>query len=193
MEPGRRTLILPVRMRPELKEPLGDLIEGEPGEAMARLKEILREKVPPMFASVGDFVTANALEACLDPDIIVIDHRIMRADVDPLEHDRPEIFVRNQPGTINAGAYRALEGAVTLKRRLAVIVEGEEDLLVLPLMAVMPEGSVIVYGQPGKGVVVVTIDEERRRWVLDFMNRMEEAGAEDRADIDEGQPPDRAA
>ncbi len=186
MKPGRKTLILPVHMRPELKEPLGDLIEGEPGEAMTSLKEILREKDPPMFASVGDFVTANALEACLDPDIIVVDHRIMRVEVDPLEHDRPEVFVRNRPGTINAGAYRTLEGAITLKRRLAVIVEGEEDLLVLPLMAVMPEGSMIVYGQPGKGVVVVTIDEERRRWVLDFMNRMEEAEAEDRADIDEG-------
>jgi uncharacterized protein (UPF0218 family) len=60
-----------------------------------------------------------------------------------------------------------------LKRRLAVVVKGEEDLLVLPLLAEMPIGSVIAYGQPHEGLVVVTVSEERRDWAREFLNRME--------------------
>jgi uncharacterized protein (UPF0218 family) len=41
-------------------------------------------------------------------------------------------------------------------------------------MAMMPIGSVIVYGQPREGMVVVTLTEERRRWAKDFMADMEE-------------------
>ncbi|MCK4400253.1 DUF359 domain-containing protein, partial [Candidatus Bathyarchaeota archaeon] len=73
-----------------------------------------------------------------------------------------------------AEAQRVLRDAITLKKRLGVVVEGEEDLLVLPLMAMMPIGSVIVYGQPREGMVVVTLTEERRRWAKDFMAEMEE-------------------
>ncbi len=52
-------------------------------------------------------------------------------------------------------------------------MEGEEDLLVLPLLAEMPLGSVIAYGQPHEGLVVVTVSEERRDWARRFLNRME--------------------
>jgi len=38
----------------------------------------------------------------------------------------------------------------------------------------MPVGSVVVYGQPREGMVVVTLTEERRRWAKEFMNTMEE-------------------
>jgi len=56
---------------------------------------------------------------------------------------------------------------------LAIIVEGEEDLLVLPLMADMPLGSVIIYGQPNEGLVIITITEERQNWARNFINQME--------------------
>jgi uncharacterized protein (UPF0218 family) len=127
-------------MRAGLKKPLGLLLEGEPDETVARLKEILEAQNPPMFATVGDFVSGNILAKGLKPDIVVVDNRIMRA----------------------------------LKKRLAVVVEGEEDLLVLPLMVVIPAGSVIIYGQPREGLVVVTVTEERRAWARGFMEKMEE-------------------
>jgi len=163
-------------MRRELKEPLALLVEGEPHETAARLVELLRRLKPAMFASVGDVSSKNLLEAGLEPDIVVIDHRVMRVSVEPLSFgDRVEIHTRNPPGTIDADAWRALEEAVILKRRVAVIVEGEEDLLVLPLIALMPTGSVIAYGQPSRGMVVVEVTEERKRWAGSFMERMEES------------------
>jgi hypothetical protein len=129
-----------------------------------------------MFATVGDYVTQHIIEADIHPDIAVIDHRIMREDVEPLEFQGEKIYVKNPPGSITIEAQEMLHKAITFNRKLGVVVEGEEDLLVLPLMAMMPTGSVIVYGQPREGMVVVTLTEERRRWAKNFMTMMEEKG-----------------
>ena len=39
----------------------------------------------------------------------------------------------------------------------------------------MPLGSLIVYGQPREGMVLVEVTEERKEWAKDFMARMEDA------------------
>ena len=137
------------------------------------LGRLLEAEEPPMWAAVGDYVTANIFKAGLRPDIAVVDHRVMREDVEPIELGE-SVKVANPPGTLSAEAQRTLHEAITFNKRLGVVVEGEEDLLVLPLMAWMPVGSVVVYGQPREGMVVVTLTEERRRWAKEFMNTMEE-------------------
>jgi len=43
-----------------------------------------------------------------------------------------------------------------------VIVEGEEDLAVIPLALLVAPGSIVIYGQPGEGVVIRRIDEGAR-------------------------------
>jgi uncharacterized protein (UPF0218 family) len=159
-------------MRSELKKPLGKLLKGEPVETAARLKEKLIVK-PPLLAIVGDFVAANLISAGFFPDIVVVDNKTLRVKVNPVKHGLKEINVPNEAATINAEAWLVLRTAVTLKRRVAIIVEGEEDLLVLPLLAEMPLGSVIAYGQPHEGLVVVTVSEKKRDWARRFLNRME--------------------
>ncbi|EMR73100.1 hypothetical protein MCGE09_00122 [Thaumarchaeota archaeon SCGC AB-539-E09] len=162
-------------MRFELKLPLGMLLEGTPSETIKQLRQLLTQYKPPMLAVVGDFTSKNIMESCLDPDIYVIDHRIMREEVEPLEHDKREVYyTNNRPGTVDIEAWRVLKNAVTLKSKASVIVEGEEDLLVLPLILLAPIGSFIVYGQPQKGMVVVEASEERKAWAEEFINRMEE-------------------
>ncbi|MCK4583611.1 GTP-dependent dephospho-CoA kinase family protein [Candidatus Bathyarchaeota archaeon] len=161
-------------MRGDLKTPLGELIRGDVSDNVVVLREILEEKKPPCFATVGDYVTFYVIESGLHPDLAVVDHRVMRQTVEPFKFKRSKVTVSNPAGTIKAEAQRVLRDAITLKKRLGVVVEGEEDLLVLPLMAMMPIGSVIVYGQPREGMVVVTLTEERRRWAKDFMAEMEE-------------------
>ncbi len=44
-----------------------------------------------------------------------------------------------------------------------VFVDGEEDLAVIPLVLASPDGSIILYGQPGEGVVLREVDESARR------------------------------
>ncbi|OGD56473.1 hypothetical protein A3K78_11105 [Candidatus Bathyarchaeota archaeon RBG_13_52_12] len=166
------TLLLPESLRSELKTPLGELYRGEPTETTAKLRDKLMVK-PPLLAVVGDFVAANVIAAGLFPDIVVVDNKTLRVQIKPVVHGLKEVKVPNEAATINAKAWLALRTAVTLKRRVAVVVEGEEDLLVLPLLAEMPLGSVIAYGQPHEGLVAVTVSEERRDWARGFLNRME--------------------
>lgn len=151
------------------------LLEGEPHETADRLREMIQRRRPILFASVGDACSKSLAEAGIQPDIVVVDNRVMRSDADPVDlRDRVVVPSRNPPGTIDAYAWRALEEAARLKRGVAVIVEGEEDLLVLPLIELMPLGSLIAYGQPRAGMVVVEVTEERKRWADSFMRRMEE-------------------
>ncbi len=151
---------------------MGELYRGEPTETTAKLRDKLIVK-PPLLAVVGDFVAANVIAAGLFPDIVVVDNKTLRAQIKPIVHGLKEVNVPNEAATINAKAWLALRTAVTLKRRVAIVVEGEEDLLVLPLLAEMPLGSVIAYGQPHEGLVAVTVSEERRDWARGFLNRME--------------------
>jgi hypothetical protein len=104
---------------------------------------------------------------------VVIDHKIMRKAVDPIEFDREYVNVPNPPGTITAAAQKVLFEAIQCCQTLAIIVDGEEDLLVLPLMAHMPLGSVIIYGQPREGMVVITLTQERRDWANQFLSKMQ--------------------
>ncbi|MFP3951114.1 MAG: GTP-dependent dephospho-CoA kinase family protein [Candidatus Bathyarchaeia archaeon] len=169
-------------MRRELKKPIGKILIGTPEDNAVKMRSVLERVKPPIWASVGDFVSGTLLENHLEPDIIVIDHRIMRIHVEPLELEREAIHAKNRAGTINRDACKALGRAISLKKKVAVIVKGEEDLLVLPLMAMMPNDSLIIYGQPRKGMVIVPVNEEKRRWALDFMERMEEKNTENRRD-----------
>jgi uncharacterized protein (UPF0218 family) len=176
MSRRRITRVLPVAMRAELKRPLGRLFRGPPAETIQQLEEFLEKREPPLFAVVGDFTTENILASKLRPDIVVVDHRIMRITVAPLDYGtRRVIDTKNAQGTIDAEAWEALGEAVTLKSEASVIVEGEEDLLVLPLISLMPLRSVIVYGQPREGMVAVEVTEEMKRWTDDFLTRMEES------------------
>ena len=167
-------LLLPLDKRKDLKVPLGILLRADASLNVQALGRLLDVDKPPMWATVGDYVTRYIIGAGLHPDIAVVDHRVMREEVEPLDLKRYKVKVSNPAGTLSSESQRVLSEAISLKRRLGVVVEGEEDLLVLPLMAWMPIGSVVVYGQPREGMVVVTLTEERRRWAKEFMDTMEE-------------------
>jgi hypothetical protein len=53
-----------------------------------------------------------------------------------------------------------------------VLVEGEEDLLALPLFAMAPDGSVVLYGQPLEGLVVVRITQAKKNQAKNLMDRI---------------------
>jgi uncharacterized protein (UPF0218 family) len=159
----------------DLKDPLGELWPADVSDNVKRLKKFLEENKPPYFATVGDYVTLNILDAGIHPEIAVVDHRIMRQDVDPIEFNCEHLSVSNPPGTITAESQRALYGALEHDSGFRLVADGEEDLLVLPLMAYLPEGSVIVYGQPREGMVVITLTEKNKTWARDFMASMQEA------------------
>ena len=158
-----------------LKDPLGELWAADVSENVERLNKFLEKNKPPYFATVGDYVTSNILEAGIHPEIAVVDHRVMRRDVDPIEFNCEHVSVSNPSGTITAESQRALYRALEHQNGFRLVADGEEDLLVLPLMVYLPVGSVIVYGQPREGMVVITLTESNKTWARDFLASMEEA------------------
>ena len=113
--------------------------------------------------SVGDVVTAGLLAGGFLPAVAVVDGFTERdVPVPPVEVPGARIFrVANPAATLTDELEAAIRDALAHPPAM-IVVDGEEDLAVVPLALAAPEGAALVYGQPGAGVVVSTIDPERR-------------------------------
>lgn len=118
----------------------------------------------PFLISVGDETTLNFLKAGIIPNICVVDFKIQRKSLEnPLF--KADVEIENQPGEIQSTAVTVIKSAIDSMingKKTKIKVNGEEDLLVMPLVMLAPLGSLIVYGQPGLGVDVVEASEEKK-------------------------------
>ena len=79
---------------------------------------------------------------------------------------------KNTKGTISKEAYLTIKKILVEKEQAIIFIDGEEDLLALPLFAMAPKGSVVLYGQPLEGIVLVNITEEKQNQAKDLMNKI---------------------
>jgi len=160
-----------------LKHPLGRLIIGPPERNIQVLKEIVEREKPTKLIAIGDVVASNMMRNHIKVNCIVIDFKSKRQ---PFEHVSLENFevinVKNPAGVITSAAYEAVKEACTKHIQgdsaLAIVVEGEEDLLTLPVVKYAPLGALVVYGQPHVGIVVVKITERIRNYAELIMSKM---------------------
>lgn len=126
-----------------------------------------------IFFSVGDVVTDHLLQAGYPPDVAIIDGQTMRRPHPGVEIPCYRVLqVKNPPGYICDDLVAASGDAVS-SLKTVIQVDGEEDLAVLPLALVAPQGSVILYGQPGEGVVVLEITQSVQDQARLFLERFE--------------------
>lgn len=154
-------------LRTKLTRPIGRLFSVEEVESES-FAEVVREA--PMVITVGDRVTETLAAQGRVPDVQVADSRENRKERAPpdVAYAR-KIEVENPAGTITEGAIEGIREALLGQKPARVAVSGEEDLLVIPVLALAPESAVIFYGQPGEGVVVVKADaksKSRNRAIL---------------------------
>ncbi|MGC9516927.1 MAG: GTP-dependent dephospho-CoA kinase family protein [Methanomicrobiales archaeon] len=149
-------LVLKKEQRSALKKPFGKLYPS---------LEEAKQDFPDydILISVGDVTTRNLLKSGLIPDIGIIDHKIQRKkSKHNIDYDSITLHVENPAGTITNELWSCIEEAFQLLEKnshVLIIVEGEEDLSVLPCILSSPPGSIILYGQPNEGLVVVKADE----------------------------------
>jgi hypothetical protein len=151
---------LPEELRPLLRRPLGRLFQ-DVDQALQAIGK------PKLLASVGDVVTSELIKKGITPDLAVVDHRVMREPIPEemkamLKWPTKTVKVRNPPGTLADELIEALK----LPTPLRIEVEGEEDLATLACGMLLPEGAVVLYGQPGEGVVAVEVTAQKRKEFL---------------------------
>jgi|Deesub1362A_J573_1020465.scaffolds.fasta_scaffold00635_11 hypothetical protein len=175
-------LRLPEEMREDLSKPYGRLYRGNGIEVLIQIEDA---KTCKHLACVGDLVSFYALKAGLKPGVIVVDGKTVREEVLGVERissiavDYTRIDTVNPPGHISCELVSSLKKAVELllkMRKIMVVVDGEEDLAVMPLALLLPDGSLILYGQPGEGVVAFEVDRENKVLILSLMRKMEKVG-----------------
>lgn len=129
-----------------------------------------------MIISVGDRVTLTLLELSTQPHVAVIDLREKREFIGmPRDLSQYRVIETSNPaGIITARAWRDVKEAIeraTEGERVVVLVEGEEDLLGFPAVICAPDCAIVLYGQPGQGIVVIHVDEGRRRDATSLLMR----------------------
>lgn len=165
-------LDLPKSLRSELKTPLGPIYTDT--------QELLADASGPLIA-VGDVVTHHLIRAGETPAVALVDDRTERTDVDDeiaatiTAHDGFDrsVSVRNPQATLSAELLEALVSALDAEGATLIEVDGEEDLAALPAVVLAPVGSSVVYGQPGEGMVLGTVTEDRQRAMRDLLSRMD--------------------
>lgn len=124
--------------------------------------------------TVGDVVTAKTLKAGILPAIAIIDGYTRRLPCPPaLLHQARQILVKNPAGTITDELVDAIQDAADNPPAL-IVVDGEEDLAVLPVILAVPEGGLLLYGQPGEGAVLCTVDQPAKERAQSMLNLFEE-------------------
>ncbi|MEM2905349.1 MAG: DUF359 domain-containing protein [Candidatus Bathyarchaeia archaeon] len=170
-EVNARTLTPELRMR--LKAPLGRLFTGDEGRAAREAWSQVLSDCPAKIIVVGDRVTLDSAGLNVRADLYIVDRKVMRQAVSMEYPQVDKTFeVENPPGTITSSAVEAVRRAVASCGRVRITVRGEEDLLTLPAILEAPIGSCVVYGQPGIGVVVVKVTEEKKREVQAMVEAM---------------------
>ena len=164
---------LPENLRDQLKIPLGDLIKEENVNKENILSKIGSE---PIVITVGDRTTENMINLGIMPQIQIIDglekrnQRLVPKD----DTINTNLSCKNPPGEITEESMQVIQKAFSCKLPVRIISQmGKKIFLFYPVCIFAPENSVVMYGQPNEGLVIVHITPEIRakvQKILDVMN-----------------------
>ena len=189
-------LKLPQNKRNKFAEPLDLLIAGKREVTLLKVEKIFRdlskESISINFYIVGDIVTKDFLAHQFLNSFIkicIIDEKTQRKHIDIGSKGFFEEIIEfeNPNGTIHKEWWSLLRKAINSQKKTKMkVTEGEEDLLVLPLIMELPiEKNVknfVFYGQPPitdasvnipEGIVIVEVNEDIKKKVKELIALMD--------------------
>lgn len=189
-------LKIPEKKRQKFTQPLGELIIGSRSQTIPKVEEYIKNYLNSNFKIgvflVGDIVTKDFLENNFLKQFIrvcVVDEKTQRniIRIEFKEFFEEIINFKNPKGKINKESFHLFQQILSSnKRTLLKITEGEEDLLVLPLVLsislVQKVKNLVFYGQPPitdskhpipEGIVMVDVNKRIQKTVKKFISLMQ--------------------
>ena len=191
-------LNIPRNKRHEFSQPLGKLIAGKREKTLLEVeiffKKLIKKTPNINFYLVGDIVTIDFLSNPFLKSFIklcIIDEKTQRERI-KIENEsffEEIIEFQSPPGTIPKESWTLLRKIIqSNKRTLLKITEGEEDLLVLPLvLEIILEKNMknfVFYGQPPitdskitipEGIILVDVNKTLQKVVKKYIDLMEKS------------------
>lgn len=155
-----QNLILPQSLRPKLQQPFAGLT-----------KTAIRPRHG--LITVGDIATVSFTRKQIIPDLAVVDLKSKRKKVFPRLEAlgiKLGLSAPNPAGTITKQAASTLLDCLN-QHRSSLLIDGEEDLLVLPAILFAPLKTTIYYGQPNRAMVKVIVTETAKDKTLKFLQQ----------------------
>ena len=188
-------LKIPANQRHKFSQPLGKLIAGSREETISKVIKFLKNTKDKTLSIncylVGDIVTQDFLN---DPflrsmvKMCIIDEKTKRA---PVELEMGSFFdkiieMENPENGINPESFEIFKSLIESYKKIIIkITQGEEDLLVLPLVLSIPINksveNFVFYGQPPvtdskipipEGIVMVKVNKSIKKVVKRFVELM---------------------
>jgi pantetheine-phosphate adenylyltransferase len=180
-----KNLILPSTLRYLLQDVWGEILENIP-----------QDLDPNRIITVGDVTTQNFRDLKIYPKISIVDFKVgrkirklpfsagwrIRARFRQAETGTENQFenenivkVKNPAGTVSDELSEAVRNALKNNTRSVIIVDGEEDLAVLPCLLYAPLGYEIYYGQPNVGLVRIKVTKEIKKKTRELIEKFEKA------------------
>ena len=154
-----------------LQEEHRKLFKDPFGELYPEITDILPLLSQKTVFTVGDVVTYTLRKAGILPAVGIIDGYTMRSPCNRApEVPGESLRVKNPAGTLTDELVAAIRYAVE-HPPLTILVDGEEDLAVIPMVIAAPLGSIVLYGQPGEGVVLRTVTPGAQDTARAFLER----------------------
>ena len=149
---------IPEKVKAMLKKPMGEVhLHYQDVKGLAKDHKIV---------SVGDVCTLALLSLGIRPHLAVFDFKYMRRKMDKVKVDilkrsfRNFQTITNRSGTLSYGILN--NAKKLLSKGGAILIKGEEDITALAFIKYADKKTLVIYGQPHKGVVVVRQDRKTR-------------------------------
>lgn len=153
-----KNLTLPENLRSELQKPWGEVLNKIP-QNINSLKTVV----------VGDATAQKFNEKKIGQLLSIVDFLIHREikfhQLSEIGFDAQGVQkIINPPGRITPELFEAVIKAFDAQdtKRKIILIEGEDDLAVLPTLLIAPLGFSVFYGQFGKGLVRIDVTEENK-------------------------------
>jgi len=162
---------LPENLRDQLKIPFGTLIPDENITKEIILKQISDDSY---VITVGDATTEKMLKLGIVPSLQIIDaqEKRVKREAPKTKENTVNLSCTNPAGEITVQSIDTIKQALNEKPPVRITVNGEEDLLVIPVCIHGPDNAIIMYGQPNEGLVIVRLTEDLRKKTKSILDSM---------------------